>query len=184
MTRAVCPGSFDPPTNGHVDVIERAARYFDGVVVAVLANPSKEPLFSLTERTSMLQAAVAHLDNVEIQSFDGLLVDFATQRGLSLLVKGLRAVSDFEYELQMAQMNATLAPGLDTIFVTAKPSWAFLSSSLVKEVARYRGSVDQLVPPSVTKALGDRFGQPGRWSPDESLGNEVDCDQTIVEEGE
>jgi pantetheine-phosphate adenylyltransferase len=158
MTVALCPGSFDPPTNGHIDVIERAARYFDGVVVAVIANPSKSPLFSLEERTAMLEEALAHLDNVEIASFSGLLVDFAAQRDLKVVVKGLRAVSDFEYELQMAQMNAALAPGLDTMFVTAKPAWAFLSSSLVKEVARFGRSVEGMVPPNVAKALKERFG--------------------------
>jgi len=154
---ALCPGSFDPPTNGHVDVIERAARYFDGVCVAVIANPSKAPLFSLAERTEMLEDALAHIENVEIASFDGLLVDFARRRDLSLVVKGLRAVSDFEYELQMAQMNAALLEGLDTMFVTAKPAWAFLSSSLVKEVARFGGNVAGLVPPIVAKALAERF---------------------------
>ena len=159
MASAVCPGSFDPPTNGHVDVIERAARYFDGVVVGVIANPSKQPLFTLEERTEMLKDALVHVANVSIEQFDGLLVDFARERSLSLVVKGLRAVSDFEYELQMAQMNAALAPGLDTMFVTAKPSWAFLSSSLVKEVARYGGAVEGLVPPGVAKALSARFEQ-------------------------
>ena len=158
MHTALCPGSFDPPTNGHIDVIERAARYFDAVVVAVIANPSKQPMFSLDERTTMLSDALAHVENVEIASFDGLLVDFARSRGLSIVVKGLRAVSDFEYELQMAQMNSALQPGMDTMFVTAKPSWAFLSSSLVKEVARYGGAIDGLVPPGVAKALADRLG--------------------------
>ena len=157
MASALCPGSFDPPTNGHVDVIERAARYFDSVVVAVIANPSKAPLFSLDERSEMLRAALTHVTNVEIESFDGLLVDFARQRDIGLVVKGLRAVSDFEYELQMAQMNTALAPGLDTMFVTAKPAWAFLSSSLVKEVARYGGAIETLVPPGVATALADKF---------------------------
>ena len=156
MAAAVCPGSYDPPTNGHVDVIERAARYFDTVVVAVIANPSKEPMFTLDERRGMLADALSHVDNVEIAAFDGLLVDFARDRGVRLVVKGLRAVSDFEYELQMAQMNATLSPGLDTLFVAANPAWAFLSSSLVKEVSRYGGSVDGLVPPGVLKALQER----------------------------
>ncbi len=159
MATALCPGSFDPPTNGHVDVIERTARYFDGVLVAVIANPAKQPLFSVEERTDMLSDALGHLDNVEIASFDGLLVDFAGERGIGVIVKGLRAVSDFEYELQMAQMNSALAPGLDTIFVTAKPSWAFLSSSLVKEVARYGGAIDGLVPSAAAKALEDRFSR-------------------------
>ena len=159
MPVALCPGSFDPPTRGHVDVVERAARYFEGVVVAVIANPSKEPLFSVQERRALLAEALAHVDNVEIASFDGLLVDFARSKGIKLAVKGLRAVSDFEYELQMAQMNSTLAPGLDTMFMTAKPSWAFLSSSLVKEVARYGGSVEGLVPPGVATALSERYGR-------------------------
>lgn len=158
MAKALCPGSFDPPTNGHIDVIERAARWFDEVVVAVIANPSKEPIFSLKDRKGLLTEALVHLDNVKIESFDGLLVDFARERELNVIVKGLRAVSDFEYELQMAQMNAALSPGLDTMFVTAKPSWAFLSSSLVKQVARYGGSVEGLVPPAVSKALIARYG--------------------------
>ena len=157
MTRALCPGSFDPPTNGHINVIERAARMFDTVVVGILANPGKEPLFSVEERTEMLAEALGGIDNVEIESFSGLLVDFANERDLSVIVKGLRAVSDFEYELQMAQMNAALSPGLDTIFVTTMPSWAFLSSSLVKQVAEYGGSVEGLVPPAVSRALKERF---------------------------
>ena len=160
MAAAVCPGSYDPPTNGHVDVIERAARYLDGIVVAVIANPSKKPMFTLDERRDLLADALSHVDNVEIAAFDGLLVDFAAARGISLVVKGLRAVSDFDYELQMAQMNATLSPGLDTFFVAANPAWAFLSSSLVKEVSRYGGSVDGLVPSGVLKALQDR-AEPG-----------------------
>jgi pantetheine-phosphate adenylyltransferase len=150
---ALCPGSFDPPTNGHIDVIERTARLFDRVVVAVIANPSKEPLFSLGERTSMLAQSLTGVANCEVASFDGLLVDFARRHGVDAVVKGLRAVSDFEYELQMAQMNATLAPGLETLFVTATPAWAFLSSSLVKEVARHGGGIDGLVPPVVGYAL-------------------------------
>jgi pantetheine-phosphate adenylyltransferase len=126
-------------------------------VVAVIANPSKEPLFSLEERTEMLRDALQHLDNVELASFDGLLVDFARSKGISLVIKGLRAVSDFEYELQMSQMNAAIEPGIDTMFVTSSPAWAFLSSSLVKEVARYGGPVEGLVPPVVGKALAGRF---------------------------
>ena len=160
MAVALCPGSFDPPTNGHVDVIERAARYIDEVVVAVIANPSKQPLFSLDERTGMLEATLDHLDNVRVDSFDGLLVDYARSNGINLVVKGLRAVSDFEYELQMAQMNATLFPGLDTIFITATPAWAFLSSSLVKEVARFGGDVSSMVPEAVAKALAHRSDPP------------------------
>lgn len=157
MHTALCPGSYDPPTNGHIDVIERAARYFDKVVVAVIANPSKQPLFTLDERKELLAEALSHVDNIEISSFDGLLVDFAKTRDLSIVVKGLRAISDFEYELQMAQMNSTLLPGMDTLFITSNPSWAFLSSSLVKEVAKYKGDVEGLVPPGVAKALADRL---------------------------
>ena len=156
MTTALCPGSFDPPTNGHIDVVERTARYFDKIVVAVIANPSKDPLFTVDERVELLRDALTHVDNVEVTSFDGLLVDFARDLDIHVVVKGLRAVSDFEYELQMAQMNSSLYPEMDTVFVTAKPSWAFLSSSLVKEVARYGGAIEGLVPPGVSKALEDR----------------------------
>ncbi|HEX2058327.1 MAG TPA: pantetheine-phosphate adenylyltransferase [Actinomycetota bacterium] len=158
MTAALCPGSFDPPTNSHVDVIERASRHFDHVVAAVIANPSKHPLFSTEERVDLLRDALGHLDNVEVASFDGLLVDFARERGVTAVVKGLRAVSDYDYELQMAQMNEALSPGLDTFFVPAKASWAFLSSSLVREVARFGRSVDGLVPEGVAIALKARFG--------------------------
>lgn len=158
MPTALCPGSFDPPTNGHVDVIERASRYFDRVVVAVTTNPQKSALFSADERIGMLAEALSHVDNVELATLEGLLVDFARGRNIPVVVKGLRAVSDFEYELQMAQMNSALRPDLDTLFVTTKPEYAFLSSSLVKEVSRYGGSVDHLVPPIVAKALSERFG--------------------------
>ena len=156
MTTALCPGSFDPPTNGHIDVVERAARYFDRIIVAVIANPSKDPLFDEAQRVELLRDALTHVGNVEVTSFDGLLVDFAREQGIHVVVKGLRAVSDFEYELQMAQMNSSLYPEMDTVFVTAKPSWAFLSSSLVKEVARYGGAIEGLVPPGVAKALEER----------------------------
>lgn len=158
MPTALCPGSFDPPTNGHIDVIERACRYFEKVVVAVITNPSKSSLFSVEERTEMLSMALSHVENIELSSLDGLLVDFTVERDIQVVVKGLRAVSDFEYELQMAQMNSALRPDLDTLFVTTKPEYAFLSSSLVKEVSRYGGSVSDLVPPVVAKALSDRFG--------------------------
>lgn len=157
MRAALCPGSFDPPTNGHIDVIERAARHFDHVIAAVIANPSKEPLLSLEDRKALLADAIAHIDNASVDSFDGLLVDFANARGVSVIVKGLRAVSDYEYELQMAQMNAALAHGLDTLFLPSKPAWSFLSSSLVKQVAKYGGGVDGLVPAHVATALKERF---------------------------
>ena len=157
MRAALCPGSFDPPTNGHIDVIERAARHFDHVIAAVIANPSKEPLLSLEDRKALLSEAIAHIENASVDSFDGLLVDFANARGVSVIVKGLRAVSDYEYELQMAQMNAALLHGLDTLFLPSKPDWSFLSSSLVKQVARYGGGVDGLVPVHVAKALKERY---------------------------
>jgi pantetheine-phosphate adenylyltransferase len=160
MAVALCPGSYDPPTNGHVDVIERTARHFERVIAAVIANPSKRSEFSVEERTEMLKASLTHVANLEVAAFDGLLVDFARSHKVSIVVKGLRAVSDFEYELQMAQMNAALEPSLDTMFVTAKPAWAFLSSSLVKEVARFGGDVSGLVPDPVAGALHSRFQDP------------------------
>jgi pantetheine-phosphate adenylyltransferase len=155
--RVLCPGSFDPPTNGHVDVVERAARHFDSVLVAVIENPSKRALFTPVERMDLLKASLGHVGNVEIASFDGLLVDFARERGFMLVIKGLRAVSDFDYELQMAEMNTALAPDMDTIFMAASPARGFLSSSLVKEVARFGGDVSGLVPGAVAVALGERL---------------------------
>lgn len=157
MTVALCPGSFDPPTNGHVDVIGRCAAVFDRLVVAVVANPSKSPLFSAGERVGLLAAATAHLGNVEIAAFEGLLVDFAEERGVDVLVKGLRAVTDFDYELQMAQMNHTLRH-VDTLFIPTAPEWGYLSSSLVREVARLGGDVGTLVPPAVAEALKEKLG--------------------------
>ena len=156
MTVALCPGSFDPPTNGHLDVIERCAAVFDRLVVAVVANPSKAPLFSATERVDLLERASAHLGNVEIASFEGLLVDFAQRKGVDVLVKGLRAVTDFDYELQMAQMNHTLRD-VDTLFIPTAPEWSYLSSSLVREVARLGGDVGTLVPAVVDRALKEKL---------------------------
>ncbi len=158
MRAALCPGSFDPPTNGHIDVIERAARHFDEVVAAVIANPSKEPLFSLDQRKSLLTEALGHIDNVSIDSFDGLLVDFAHSRSVSVIVKGLRAVSDFDYELQMAQLNYRLSQ-VETLFMPTAPAHSFLSSSLVREVARFGGEVSSMVPPEVARRLKERFAQ-------------------------
>lgn len=156
MTVALIPGSFDPPTNGHLDVIRRCLEVFGEVVIAVVANPSKTPLFSAEERVSML-AEIFASERVDVQSFDGLLVDFARSRGVDVIVKGLRAVTDFEYELQMAQMNESLA-GISTLFLPTAPVFGFLSSSLVKEVARFGGSVDELVPSIVNDALKGRYG--------------------------
>ena len=153
---AVCPGSFDPVTNGHVDVIERAAARFDHLVVACLRNVGKHPLFDLEQRLELLESATAHLTNVEIASFDGLLVDFCHDHDIDLICKGLRAVSDFEYELQMAQMNHQLA-GVETCFIPTSPTWSYLSSSLVKEVARLGGEVGGLVPDHVLERLRERL---------------------------
>jgi pantetheine-phosphate adenylyltransferase len=155
VARALCPGSFDPPTNGHINVIERAAKLFDVVVVGILANPGKEPLFSVEERTEMLADALGHISNVEIDSFSGLLVDFAVERDLSVIVKGLRAVSDFEYELQMAQMKRELA-AVETLFVPTAPQVGHLSSSLVKQIAAFGGDVSRLVPKAVDDRLRER----------------------------
>ena len=157
---ALCPGTFDPVTNGHLDIIERAGRHFDTVVVAVLDNPAKEPMFGVEERVSMLKEATAALRNVEVASFSGLLVEFAKERGSPVIVKGLRAVTDFEYEIQMAQMNRRLAD-VETFFMTTAPNWSYLSSSLVKEVARHGGDVSGLVPAVVAERLADTLRRPG-----------------------
>ena len=154
---ALCPGTFDPVTNGHLDIIGRTSTTFDRVVVAVLENPSKQPLFSVDERVQMLEEACGAMENVSVGAFKGLLVEFAKQHGPSVIVKGLRAVSDYESEIQMAQMNHRLG-GVETLFMSTNPSWSFLSSSLVKEVARFGGDVDGLVPPSVIARLRERMG--------------------------
>ena len=153
---ALCPGTFDPVTNGHLDIIVRTSRSFDAVLVAVLENPSKEPLFGIEERVSMLKEATGHLTNVEIGSFSGLLVEYATQRDVGVVVKGLRAVTDFEFEIQMAQMNERLA-GIETLFMPTNPTWSFLSSSLVKEVARLGGDVGGLIPDQVRDRLLEKL---------------------------
>ncbi len=149
---AVCPGSFDPVTYGHLDVIRRAAAQFDRLVVACLRNAGKRPLLDVDERLALLEAVVVDLPNVEVAAFDGLLVDFCAERGATVIVKGLRAASDFEYELQMAQMNARLG-NVETLFLTTSPVYSFLSSSLVKEVARFGGDVADFVPPIVAERL-------------------------------
>jgi pantetheine-phosphate adenylyltransferase len=157
VATALVPGSFDPVTFGHLDVIERVARFFDSVIVAVIRNPQKSAsLFSLAERETMLAEVTSHLDNIRIEYFAGLLVDFAREHGADTIVKGLRAVTDFDYELQMAQMNQTLS-GIDTFFLATSPQYSFLSSSLVREVARFGGDVSSLVPPQVAARLIERF---------------------------
>lgn len=157
MTAAVYPGSFDPVHLGHVDIIERAARVFDRVIVAVARNSEKEGLFTPAERLEMLEAAAGHLENVEVDAFDGLTVEFARERAAAVLVKGLRAVVDFEYELKQASMNARLAPDLDTVFFMTAPPYYFLSSTLIREVARLGGAVTGLVPAGVEERLRAKF---------------------------
>ena len=154
----LCPGTFDPVTNGHLDIIERASRHFDRLVVGVLQNPSKTPLFSVEERVSLLKEVTSGLGGVEVGSFSGLLVDYAKQQGAGVIVKGLRAITDFENELQMAQMNHRLG-GMETFFVTTSPNWSYLSSSLVKEIARLGGDVEGLVPPVVKERLVERLAE-------------------------
>jgi len=153
---AVYPGTFDPITNGHSDLVQRASLLFDKVIVAIAANPAKKPMFDLEQRVSMAQTVLSPVDNVEICGFSGLLVDFAAETGADVIVKGLRAVTDFEYEIQMAQMNRTLS-GIVTLFVATKAEYGYLSSSLVKQVAGLGGSVDSLVPEPVARALKERL---------------------------
>ncbi|ORW07332.1 pantetheine-phosphate adenylyltransferase [Mycolicibacter longobardus] len=158
MSGAVCPGSFDPVTLGHVDILERAAAQFDEVVAAVLVNPAKKGMFSLDERLEMIAEATAHLPNVRAESGRGLVVDFVRERGLTAIVKGLRTGTDFEYELQMAQMNKHIA-GVDTFFVATTPRYSFVSSSLAKEVASMGGDVSDLLPEPVNRRLAAKLGR-------------------------
>ena len=155
MRKAVCPGSFDPVTNGHLDVFARAADQFDHVTVAVLINSTKSGLFSIEERVDMLRECTAKYANIVVDTFHGLLADYCNEHDIKAIVKGLRAVSDFDYELQMAQMNSTL--GVDTFFVATNPEFSFLSSSLIKEVAKFNGDVSGLVPDVVQQALTTKF---------------------------
>ncbi|HET6580019.1 MAG TPA: pantetheine-phosphate adenylyltransferase [Gemmatimonadales bacterium] len=160
MTRiAIYPGSFDPPTKGHEDLIRRSLALADRVIVAVAVNPLKQPLFTVAERLAMLQAAIGDEPRVSYQSFDGLLAEFARRVEASLVVRGLRAVSDFEYEFQMALMNRQLHPSLETVFLVPALDLTYLSSSLVREVARFGGDVSALVHPTVAEALARRYGR-------------------------
>ena len=158
MRRAVCPGSFDPVTLGHLDIVGRASAIYDEVTVAVLVNKKKSSLFSVAERIEMLREATAQYGNVVVDSFHGLLVDWCREHSVPVIVKGLRAISDFDYELQMAQMNHGLAQ-VETLFMTTNPLYSFLSSSLVKEVATYGGDVSHLVPQEVHERLVERLSQ-------------------------
>jgi len=158
MRRAVCPGSFDPPTNGHLDIIGRASALFDEVVVAVLMNKSKKSLFTVEERIAMLTEVTTPYPNVRVDSFHGLLVDYCRAHDVRAIVKGLRAVTDFDYELQMAQMNQQLS-GVDTLFMSTSPEWSFVASSLVKEIATFGGDVAHLLPAAVHERLMKRIAE-------------------------
>ncbi|GAA4571146.1 pantetheine-phosphate adenylyltransferase [Planotetraspora kaengkrachanensis] len=156
MRRVVCPGSFDPVTNGHLDIIGRTSRLYDEVVVAVLINVEKKSLFTVDERIEMLTAVTKEYGNVRVEKFHGLLVDFCKQQGIPAIVKGLRAISDFDYELQMAQLNYRMS-GVETLFMSTNPEYSFLSSSRLKEIARYGGDVSGLVPDLVNELLVERL---------------------------
>lgn len=153
----VCPGSFDPVTNGHLDVFARASRLFGNVIVAVMVNRNKQGLFSSQERIDMVKETVAHLPNVKVEGFEGLLADFCKQRDIGAIVKGLRAVSDFDYEIGMAQLNRGLT-SVETLFIATNPEFGYLSSSVVKDVASFQGDVSGLVPPAVAVRLKEKFG--------------------------
>jgi pantetheine-phosphate adenylyltransferase len=160
MTGAVCPGSFDPVTLGHIDIFERAAAQFDEIVVAILLNPAKQSLFDLDERIAMINESTTHLPNLRVEAGEGLVVDFVRSRGLSAIVKGLRTGTDFEYELQMAQMNKHIA-GVDTFFIATTPRYSFVSSSLAKEVAMLGGDVSDLLPVPVNRRLAEKLSHGG-----------------------
>lgn len=153
LIKAVYPGTFDPVTNGHLDVIERAAKIFDEVIVAVTTNPAKTPWFTLEERVEMIRECCSHLPNVTVEAFDGLLVNFVRQKGAKVIIKGLRAVMDFDYEFQMAAVNRKLAPEIETLFLMTSLPYAYLSSSIVKEIASLKGCLKDLVPDSVAERL-------------------------------
>ncbi|MGP4075106.1 pantetheine-phosphate adenylyltransferase [Halobacillus sp. K22] len=156
-TLAICPGSFDPVTYGHLDIIQRGAKVFDHVIVAVFNNQSKAPLFDVEERCRLLREVTKNLDNVSVDSCSGLLMDYAEEKKAQAIIRGLRAVSDFEYEMQITSMNRKLNADIETFFMMTNNQYSFLSSSIVKEVAKYRASISDLVPPPVEKALFDKF---------------------------
>lgn len=157
MKRAVYPGTFDPITNGHIDIIRRTLRIFDKVVIAVAPNPKKTPLFDLKERIFMIEEATRGMKNIEIEPFEGLLVDYVKERGADAIIRGLRAVSDFEYELQMALMNRKLSDTIETVFLMPSEEYSYLTSSIVKEVASYGGEIKDLVPSIVARRLSELF---------------------------
>ncbi|HJV44137.1 MAG TPA: pantetheine-phosphate adenylyltransferase [Bacillota bacterium] len=159
MSIAVCPGSFDPITKGHIDIIQRGAKIFDKVIVAVLINRKKTPLFTVQERVEMLKEVTKHLPNVEVDAFEGLLVEYMRAKKAKAIIKGLRAVSDFEYEMQMASINRLMDDDVETFFMMTNNQYSFLSSSIVKEIAKYQADVSSLVPPLVEKQLRLKFAQ-------------------------
>ena len=168
-TKAIYPGTFDPITNGHADLIERAANMFAFVTVGIAANPSKKPLFTLEERVELIKKVTQHLSNVEVIGFRGLLADFAEDQGATILIRGLRAVSDFEYEFQLANMNRRLNPNLESVFLTPSEENSFISSTLVKEVALHRGKVDQFCHPAVQLALKNKLKGYGQDMPSDNV---------------
>ena len=159
MSSAIYPGSFDPVTRGHMDIIERASKTVDHLIVGVLVNSAKSPLFTVEERVALLKQVTAQYPNVEIRSFDGLLVDFARASGAHILIRGLRAVTDFEYELQMAQTNRVIAPEIDTIFLTTNLKYSYLSSSIVKEIAEFDGEIKEFLHPIVAKRVREKLDE-------------------------
>lgn len=158
MTRAIYPGSFDPVTFGHIDIIKRSANLFDELIVGVLNNTSKSPLFSVEERVNMLKEATRDIPNIKVASFSGLLVDFVKEAEAYVVVRGLRAITDFEYELQLAQTNHVLYPSVDTMFLTAKLEYLYLSSTIVREVAAFGGDISKFVPEEIAKKMYDKYG--------------------------
>lgn len=157
MRIAVYPGSFDPITNGHLDIIERASRLYDKLIVGVLSNGNKNPLFTSDERMQMIREVTKHLDNVEVDTFEGLLVDFANSKNATVIVKGLRTVADFEYEFQMALLNKTLNPEYETMFMMTNTKYSYISSSMVKELARFHGDLTGLVPCDIIEKIKEKY---------------------------
>ena len=157
MKTAIYPGSFDPVTLGHYDIIERSSNIFDKLIVGVLNNSAKSPLFSVEERVNMLKDVTSHFPNVEVQSFAGLLIDFVRSNDANVIVRGLRAITDFEYELQLAQMNRVIAPEIDTLFLTTNLKYAYLSSSMAKEVAMYGGDISSFLSPEIAEKVREKY---------------------------
>lgn len=161
MAKAIYPGSFDPITNGHIDIIERTSKMFDKVIVGVLKNSAKEPLFTPLERVEMINDVLGHLPNVEVSEFGGLLVDFAHEQNCNILVRGLRVITDFEYELQLAQTNKIIAPDLETVFLSTNLKYSYLSSSIVKEIAAYNGDISHFVREDIAQKVMERLTEKG-----------------------